>query len=111
MKSLKPTSDAPAYAQLLGAFDSAQSAYKLSKAQEGAAKHQLKTADKKEASKLDEEVLRLELNVAKHNRKAHKARLKIAQLAIKQWLKANETETVSEEVVTEPIDSKKILPE
>ena len=101
MKSVKSTSDAPLYAQLLGAFDSVESAYKLSKAQEGAAKHQLKTADKKEMSKLEEDVLKLEVNVAKHNRKAHKARLKIAQLGIKQWLKANEAETTTEEVVVE----------
>jgi predicted flap endonuclease-1-like 5' DNA nuclease len=101
MKSAKSTSDAPIYAQLLGAFDSAQSAYKLSKAQEGAAKHQLKTADKKEVSKLEEDVLKLQVNFAKHNRKAHKARLKIAQLGIKQWLKAHEAETTAEEVVVE----------
>jgi predicted flap endonuclease-1-like 5' DNA nuclease len=101
MKSAKSTSSAPAYMQLLGAFDAAQSAYKQAKAEEIAAKHQVKDADKKDASKAEEEVLKLQLNYAKHIRKALKARVKIAQVAIKHWLKANTTETPSEEVVTE----------
>jgi predicted flap endonuclease-1-like 5' DNA nuclease len=96
MKSVKSTLDAPIYAQLLGAFDAAQSAYKQAKAEEIAAKHQVKDAEKKDLSKSEEEVLKLQLNFAKHIRKAHKARLKIAQVAIKHWLKAN---AAPEEVV------------
>jgi predicted flap endonuclease-1-like 5' DNA nuclease len=101
MKSVKSISHAPAYMQLLGAFDEAQSAYKQAKAEEIAAKHQVKDADKKDASKAEEEVLKLQLNYAKHIRKALKARLKIAQANIKHWLKANTTETAKEEVAKE----------
>ena len=98
MKSVKSASNAPEYAQLLSAFDKAQSAYEQAKAQEVAAKHQLKDADKKDVSKAEEEVLRLKLNHAKHIRKAYKATVGIAKLAIKQWTKSNAITEVTEGV-------------
>ena len=98
MKSVKSASNAPEYAQLLSAFDKAQSAYEQAKAQEVAAKHQLKDADKKDVSKAEEEVLRLKLNHAKHIRKAYKATVGIAKLAIKQWTKSNAITEVIEGV-------------
>jgi predicted flap endonuclease-1-like 5' DNA nuclease len=98
MKSVKSTSNAPEYAQLLSAFDKAQSAYEQAKAQEVAAKHQLKDADKKDVAKAEEEVLRLKLNHAKHIRKACKATVGIAKLAIKQWTKSNAINEVIEGV-------------
>jgi predicted flap endonuclease-1-like 5' DNA nuclease len=98
MKSVKSASNAPEYAQLLSAFDKAQSAYEQAKAQEVAAKHQLKDADKKDVAKAEEEVLRLKLNHAKHIRKAYKATVGIAKLAIKQWTKSNAVNDVIEGV-------------
>jgi predicted flap endonuclease-1-like 5' DNA nuclease len=105
MKSTKTASNTPEYAQLLGGFDKAQSAYKQAKAAEIAAKHELKDADKKDLSKAEEEILRFRLKHAKHIRKACKAVVGIAKVAIKQWNKVNATET--EEVVEAPKTKKR----
>jgi large subunit ribosomal protein L21 len=102
MKSVKTDSNAPEYAQLLGEFDRAKSAYKQAKTLEIAAKHQLKDSDKKG----NEDVLRLRLKVAKHNRKALKSIVKITKLAIKNWIKAHQTEA-SIEVTNVPKQKKR----
>ncbi|MDZ7879740.1 MAG: hypothetical protein U5L45_18830 [Saprospiraceae bacterium] len=107
MKSVKSTSDAPIYAQLLEAFDSAQSAYKPSKEQHSAAKQQLKAAEKRNASKFEAEVLKLQVVFAKHNHKAQKARLKMAQLTIKHWLKENEIAIAPEAIIKDAKKSDK----
>ncbi len=96
MKSAKSTSDAPEYGQLLGEFDKAQSAFKQAKANEKAAKHQLRSVDK-DASKAEEQVLRLKLRHAKHVRKACKALVGIVEISIKQWTKVTISHIVVEE--------------
>jgi predicted flap endonuclease-1-like 5' DNA nuclease len=96
MKSVKSESNAPEYAQLLGAFDKARTAYKQAKKFEAEAQKQIKDGEKKNVSKFEEVLLKLQLSHAKHHRKALKAFVKIAKLAIKQSLKDAAAETVIE---------------
>ncbi len=91
MKSVKSVSIEPEYTQLLGEYDKAQSIYDDAKKQEAKAKRALKSANK-DASKSEEQVLKLQLNQAKHTRKAQKAAVGILELAVKQWIKVHFTE-------------------
>ena len=91
MKSAKSVSIEPEYTQLLGEYDKAQSVYDDAKKQEAKAKRALKSADK-DASKSEKQVLKLQLNQAKHIRKAQKAAVGILELAVKQWIKVHLTE-------------------
>jgi predicted flap endonuclease-1-like 5' DNA nuclease len=111
MKSKKRVQSAPEYSELLSAFDEAQSAYEQAKMNERSVKQTLKT-DVKHRTKLEEDILRLTLNQAKHLRKAEKSNVRIAQLMIKLWLKTSEAaaktkEVIVVEVVTETPAKKK----
>jgi hypothetical protein len=101
MKSSKSVSNAPEYAQLLGEFDKAESAYKQAKAAEKAAKYTLKR-DSKSMSNVEKKVLKLTLDNTKHQRKAAKITVRIAQLRINQWLKDSQTAANTEGVAEEP---------
>jgi predicted flap endonuclease-1-like 5' DNA nuclease len=85
MKSAKSSANTPEYAKLLIDFDKAKSAYKHARVAEDIAKGLLK-----DASKSGERLLTLEYRHAKHHRKAQRALLKIAKLALKAWIKSNQ---------------------
>jgi predicted flap endonuclease-1-like 5' DNA nuclease len=105
------------YESLLKDYDQAQAHLARTRVREKAAKKDLKSAEKNDASKTETEIARLELEIAKAKRKARKAGAAIAKIRIKQWIKANakheksyklvldeETASVVEEPITASVE-------
>ena len=77
------------YEALLKNYEQAQTQLARTQLREKTAKKSLKAAEKKDASKAEIEILRLELNIAKSKRKVRKAEANLSKAHIKQWIKAN----------------------
>lgn len=77
------------YEALLKNYEQAQTQLARTQLREKTAKKSLKAAEKKDASKSEIEILRLELNIAKAKRKVRKAEANLSKAHIKQWIKAN----------------------